>query len=184
MASYFVCCIVCFAQLFLWPQCIPRRQALRDLLMHTKVSIYREINIHTVGVILWNILRKQVAIHCYLFITEFIICWLFFLFFCNNRFLCFLTLKHHLCVEQFCCFVRRDVTSSVDEILWGIKFPAVVLTVCNMVSGNSCGFIQTVMWLNEDFVDTVMNLSYNEWIVRIVRCSQFVEQNYHCSYIG
>jgi len=41
-----------------------------------------------------------------------------------------------------------------------------------MVSGNICGFIQTVMWLNKDFVYvmwlnkdfvyTVMNLFYNE----------------------
>lgn len=67
-----------------------------------------------------------------------------------------------VCCAVLLLFQPCDVTSSVDDILWGINFPAIVLTVCNMVSGNICGFIQTVMWLNKDYGDTVMNLSYNE----------------------
>jgi hypothetical protein len=84
-----VLCNMCNAQLLLQPQLILQwrhtlyvvlcvllnyifdlsayligNQCVMHSLIHAKGFIYREMNIHTVGVILWSILEKQVPIHC------------------------------------------------------------------------------------------------------------------------
>jgi hypothetical protein len=54
--------------------------------------------------------------------------------------------------------VRRGIASTVDEIMWVIKFSALVHTICNVVLGNIWGFIQTVTWSNKEFLNTVINV--------------------------